>query len=155
HTGTWLFYLKELVEPWYSYGLPYWDGSAVPWSWLAPPAAAAAATSRRPAMRACAIFLILTIVSFLTVISAANSYLLWYVAPIYPQIAVLVCLGVQSAWERIAIALPQAYRGHLTAAATIVIASVLTVTFAAVEYNRLLQIKTGGGGGAYDLQARA
>lgn len=91
--GPRLAYIRDLFSPWeLILAVPNWVKapyliSAFPWSWIA---LLALVKPSRPV-----IYLFCCLGSFLLIVSLAATRLGWYIAPVYPLIAVLAALGVR------------------------------------------------------------
>lgn len=146
HQAPWHYYLSELTGAWPRWlrwptaGAQVW-GSAFPWSWLLPFSALAALTAARAPVRRATLFLVLLIVSYLLIVSSAQTKLNWYLAPLFPLIAVVTALGAHRIWEALAAGLipaPQAARRALPAL-TFAAAGLLAV---GVAYKNIREIES-------------
>jgi len=124
---------------------------ARPWSWIAPLAAVMGSISWRRSHRACTAFLTVVTLSFLAVISVAQTKLSWYVAPTYPLIATLVAIGGCSAWERLQAAIPGPQWWMISRCIIMAIVVLLAGTLAAVIRRNLIEISFAPN--RFDLQA--
>ncbi|MBN8672121.1 MAG: glycosyltransferase family 39 protein [Chitinophagales bacterium] len=87
HIGPWHFYIKNMID----YNLIYWY---VPFCF-----ALVYAIYSNHDEKHLIIYAALTAITYLTVISASKSKLLWYDLPVYPMIAIPVAIFINSAFE--------------------------------------------------------
>jgi 4-amino-4-deoxy-L-arabinose transferase-like glycosyltransferase len=118
---AWFYYLAQLIFPWPSQPVWPWPmtASAYPWSLAFIPAAWLGLASKRTGARRAALLCTIVVVIFLVIITAAQTKLSWYAAPIFPMLAVVIALGVQKLVE--ASRLPHIRAGAMAIATILVL----------------------------------
>ncbi|MCB2409193.1 ArnT family glycosyltransferase [Hymenobacter lucidus] len=99
HAGPWYIYLESLR-----------DYLLDPWTYWIFPALVVLALDPRPAFRWLTLLLTLFIICWLTVISSALTKLEWYPAPVYPVLAWIIGMALESVFQRVRQWLPASTR---------------------------------------------
>jgi 4-amino-4-deoxy-L-arabinose transferase-like glycosyltransferase len=98
HSRPALFYLLNLLSPFSGQDVDLYLASAFPWSWLVLILVPLGTVNARfaPVLA----YFGLVAISFLIVISVAQTKISWYVAPVYPLVACLAGISAFAVWQR-------------------------------------------------------
>lgn len=97
--GPFAFYFTQLFRPWMVEDPVLYFASAAPWSWLA--LVLLPLSLRDALLKGIARYLAIVIASFVFVISCAATKTTWYVAPVYPLIAMLAAINAYAFYRSI------------------------------------------------------
>ena len=97
----WWFYGKALLNPWLFQRIGPFPkgGSGFPWVVIAPLCGWVVLRARSETMRRASLLCLLSICAHMAILTVSKTRQYWYIAPIYPLIAIIVAFAAERLWS--------------------------------------------------------